>query len=88
MSIRDFFKRAAIGVFNRLSSDEDRRNDLICYSTIIGISLGGFLSIFPLAWVTDNPFIAIGGSLALTFGPTRPAIRWMKWACDQPMPKR
>lgn len=113
MTIRDFFKRAAPGIFsrasydrandrfmsglecfgragiavlNRVCWDKDGRDTLICMSTLVGVSGAGFTGAFGLMELTGHPVLSVFGAMALTFNAMPGANRWMKWACEQPMP--
>jgi NADH:ubiquinone oxidoreductase subunit 4 (subunit M) len=80
------FKRASIGIFNRLCKNIDDRNINICFSSVAIPTVAGFLSVFPLFAVTHNPFFSALAATAIIFGAQRPANRWAEWACTQPMP--
>jgi hypothetical protein len=86
MITREFFKRAAIDVFNRVFSDKDDRDMAICQTAIAAIALATFGSVFPLFAVTNNVWLSLVGTTAIMCGSFRPAHRWMEWACAQPMP--
>jgi hypothetical protein len=86
MAISEFFKRASIGVFNRIHTSKDERDIDMCMWAVTIPTGMGFLSLVPLMAVTHSPLFSALAATAIMVGGQRPADRWSEWACAQPMP--